>query len=81
MDHVIYGTLLECNHTERSLTKKSNQTTLGLNKPQMCFEIWVWADSGADNASCRGQVSVDFKQTNKQNPEETSTLFNKSDLT
>lgn len=66
MGHVIYGTLLECNHTEKSSTRKSNQTTLEPNKPQMCFEIWVWADPGAGSASCGGQVSVDFKkQTNK----------------
>lgn len=32
----------------------------------MCFEIWVWADPGAGNASCREQVSVVFKkQTNR----------------
>lgn len=45
MDHVIYGTLLECNHTEKSSTKKNNQTTQGLNKPQMCFEIRMCAES------------------------------------
>lgn len=30
MDHVIYGTLLECKHTEKSSTKKSNQTLYAL---------------------------------------------------
>lgn len=48
MDHVIYGTLLECNHTGKSLAKKSKQIPPDLSKPQMCFEIWVWADVGAE---------------------------------
>lgn len=49
MDHVIYGTLLEYNHMEKSLVKKSKQTTLDLSKPQMCFEMRVWADPGAED--------------------------------
>jgi len=48
MDCVIYGTLLERNHMEKSLAKKSKQT-LGLSKPQMCFESRVWADQGAED--------------------------------
>lgn len=49
IDHVIYGTLLECNHMENALAKKSKQTTLDLSKPQMRFNSQVWADPGAED--------------------------------
>lgn len=49
MDRVIHGTLLECNHMEKSLAKKSKQTRLDLGKPQLHFDIRVWAEPGADN--------------------------------
>lgn len=34
---------------EKSLAKKSKQTRLDLGKPQLRFDIRVWAEPGADN--------------------------------
>lgn len=56
---------LQRNHMEKSLAKKSKQTTPDLSKPQACFNIRVWADSGPEDCAMH-QHGTKLK-TNKLN--------------